>query len=143
MDLCHSLEEKLKLLEKFLVATESLQKKVDLQETSDLQPLLDERQDLIRRIDRIDVQIESLLRKDPLFVARSSGEAKAKLNRLSKAITEILHHLETLDQRCAEKIISSLQETKGNLSRMKTGSMAVRCYGGASTAAPRFVDTAK
>ena len=143
VDVRRKLEEKRNLLTEFLATTGSFQRALDLQKTSELQGLLDGRQDLIRRITEIDNEIRQQNRDNLPTAGKLPVEEADAVRKLWKEISQLLCEADAVDQACAERIHLRLGEIKADLARIKEGVKAAHCYAAASTAPPRFVDMTK
>ena len=130
--LADCLERKLGTLRDFLIVTESLKVKCDVEELGEITQLLDRREELMHTINWIDEQIQEI-RSD--LTRSSSGDVGTV-----HAIQEVLMRIKILDDQCSDKVTSSRERIKNELLEIRNGFKATHCYAKKLIHQPRFLD---
>ena len=134
------LEKKWDILRDFLRITESLKNKADLQDMPGVMRLLDQRQDCIHTVNRIDDQLLKIRSENPPNEEEIPEEFKERIGSVSQNIKKILQEVRTLDQGCLDRITSLRDEIKVELLKVHQSLRATHSYAEKSMGQPKFLD---
>jgi len=137
------LEQKLNAFERFLSATTSLRDMPDFQNNREvIESLIDERQECIATIDRIDGRINKIRGKAPSPVSLLSNETREKTTRLATMIGDIATKAGQINGECEAVLTRWHDDTKNQMIHIRQSRNGI--HGHAEKAyrvrQPRFLD---
>jgi hypothetical protein len=141
MGVCSFLETKLALFKKYLSVTKRMKAGSSSQEADHLGQLIVKRQDLIQKIDRIDMSIKRMISRGSDKPYPVAEKIKGLVDSYSKSIKKIMEKVESLDRELSAAIKQEGDSIKTDLLGMQQVRKAAKGYGSFQRYPAKFLDT--
>jgi hypothetical protein len=129
------LETKLKAFHEFMSATAMLMEGLDKESTTEIEHLIEQREVLIGKIDRIDGEIIACV-KGKNF----SFDAEPALESLVRSISEVARRASRIDDRCRRTLADRLDTLRNEISRTSNSVRQADKYRENRDSSARFFD---
>ena len=140
LELFDCLEQKGKFIEAFLTLTHSLRDRLVAEEWSGVEGLLKQRQDIIFKVDQLNVRLQALSSRQPLDPEQFPEARRKRVSELLNTINDVSESAQSADQECMDKLIRWRDQTRSNLSKMRGSFKAVHGYVQRPIRPPKFLD---
>lgn len=138
---CLLLERKQTLFSQYLSTTEKMKAALGNNEESNLEQLLSTRQDLIYKIEKIDLAIKRTMPTSPDRHNLISEKFKELIANLLNKLKSIMERVEPLDKELMAMVQQEGESTKTSLLRKQKVRQAMRGYGSFNKYPAKFLDT--
>jgi len=141
-EVCSFLEKKLALFDQYLSITKRM-KEIPLRdkEASSLEVFISERQGCIKRIERIDLSMEKIIKAGSNKLYHISDRLKGLIDSFITDIKGIMEKTDLIDRELMVMVQEEGESIKTELLRMQNVRLAARGYKEEKTYSPRFLDT--
>ena len=139
-ELIDCLEAKQKAIEQFVTMTETLRDRLITQDLAEVERLLNQRQGLIRTIDRMDDYIQTMKARHSSDRGWPREGEKKKVSWLVNRIRELSEKARAIDKECTDRMSGWRDQVKSDLSRMRESLRAVHGYALRPMRPPKFLD---
>ena len=140
-DIFSCLEEKLDLFNRYLSITKRMKADLDSREASNLGGFLSERQDCIKRIQKIDLSLEKIIKTGAYDLKRISGKFMKLVDGYLANIKRITETVDLMDRELMDMVKEESGGIKGELLRIRNVRQGARGYRREEGYSPRFLDT--
>ncbi len=140
-EVCSFLEKKLALFNQYLPITKRLKETLRDKEASGLGVFISERQDCIKRIERIDLSMEKIIKAGFNKLYHISDRFKGLIDSFITDIKGIMEKTDLIDRELMVMVKEEGERIKTELLRMQNVRQAAKGYQKEKTYSPRFLDT--
>ncbi len=140
-EVCSFLEKKLALFNQYLSITKRLKETLRDKEASSLEVFISERQGCIKRIERIDLSMEKIIKAGSNKLYHISDRLKGLIDSFITDIKGIMEKADLIDRELMVMVKEEGESIKTELLRMQNVRQAARGYKEEKTYSPRFLDT--
>ena len=138
---CVLLEKKIILFTRYLSVTQRIKQALGNNEDGKLRNLLAGRQDLIHKIEKIDLAIKGAIPTTHAGFHLISNKFKGLIDNYLKQLRGIMEMVEPLDRELILAVQQEYENTKTDLLRRQKSRQAVKGYGNFRTNSAKFLDT--
>ena len=140
-EICSFLEKKLALFNQYLSITKRLKETLRDKEASGLGVFISERQDCIKRIERIDSSMEKIIKAVSNKLYHISDRFKGLIDSYITDIKGIMEKADLIDRELMVMVKEEGESIKTELLRMRDVRLAASGYKKEKGYSPRFLDT--
>ncbi len=138
--LCRSMEQKVEALEKYLLITQNLRKRLDSEDVEGIRTLLGQRQDLIRTMDQITASIKEVAIQPCPGQSLATVQLHNRWNLLCKTARDLLEETASVDAECLTRVCLLRDKVRNELRDLGASEKVRRAYAQRFSPSPRFMD---
>ena len=140
-EVCSFLEKKRVLFNRYLSITNRMKESLKDKEAGNPGVFISERQNCIKRIERIDLSIEKIIKSSSDKVNHISGKFKGLIHSYLSSIKSIMEKVDLIDKELMLMVKEEGESIKKELLKMRNVQQAARGYRKDIKYSPRFLDT--
>ncbi len=142
-DMYSFLEEKLDLFNQYLSITKGMKEGLEDKEMSHLGSFLSQRQDCIKRIEKIDLSMETIIKASSAKVHHFSEKGRKLIDAYLSNLKGIMEAVEVVDFEMMEKVKEEAEGIKKGVLEMRNVRKAAKGYKNEIRHSPKFLDTTR
>jgi hypothetical protein len=139
--ICSFLEKKRVLFNQYLLITKRMKESLKNKEAGSSGVFISERQDCIKRIERIDLSIENIINASSDRLKHISDKLKGLIDSYLSSIKSIMETVDLIDKELMVMVKEESESIKEELLKMRKFQQAARGYRRDKKYSPRFLDT--